>query len=153
MADKQANKQQEREWRDVRLTYRREVTRVLAETHDGQVDLTDLDKLHTFCMCAMALQNKVTQRVWEVARQETGITSFSHEESMNYRSEATQTINQVGSGVVNGSDLDRLESFCRIALRLQGKVTRFVWEAAKREAEIASYLHEEETAKQQEIYR
>ena len=144
--------QQEQGWRAVRLIYRREVMRVLSGIREASVDLTDLDKLHNFCMCALALQNKVTLRVWEVAREETGIDSFSHAESMDYRSGAANAINQINSGIVNEADLDKLENFCRIALRLQGKVTQFVWESAKRDAEIASYLHDQEDSNQQDIY-
>lgn len=60
---------------------------------------------------------------------------------MFLRREVARVLHDIERGEVTEMDLAKLNSFCMSSLALLGKVQRPVWEKAKRDAEIAGYLH------------
>lgn len=59
-----------------------------------------------------------------------------------YRSNFMRTIRDIRSGLVNEVDIDKLQNFLQTSLALMNMVPIQIFEDAKRNAEINSFLHE-----------
>jgi hypothetical protein len=65
-------------WILTRKSCRAGVMRVLDEIERGKVTAEDLTKLRNFCAVALMVQNKITERVWDVCVKEAEIAAHLH---------------------------------------------------------------------------
>lgn len=66
-------------WANLRTQYRIKVTKVLSDIRNGSVQEDDLDRLHNFCVTALALMAKVQEPVWRKAQRDAEIAGLLHE--------------------------------------------------------------------------
>ncbi len=97
-----------------------------------------------------ARELKIKRQYTQYEQRNHGITAFSIQEQAAtrdklidiYRSNFMRTIRDIRSGLVNEVDVDKLQNFLQTSLALMAMVPVQIFEDAKRNAELNSFLRE-----------